>query len=128
MKVLKNVFLVVGLLVVIGAGVMAGIVTGIHLPVLVRVARANNTGQAPLTDPTSWVLIGMAAAVVGGLLVGLGIGLPRRTANAVRHETIEELHRQTTADAAAQAAALHQTAQPDAAPETTDRPRTEPHA
>ena len=110
MKVLKNAFLVIGLLVVIGAGVMAGIVTGIHLPVLVRVARANSLGQAPLTDPTSWVLIGVAAAVVGGLLVGLGIGLPRRTANAVRHETIEDLHRQTTADAAVQAAALHEPA------------------
>jgi hypothetical protein len=116
MKVLKNVFLVVGLLVVIGAGVMAGIVTGIHLPVLVRVARANNMGQAPLTDPTTWVLIGTAAGVVGGLLVGLGIGLPRRTANAVRHDTIEELHRQTTADAAV-AAAEHD--------EPVDEPHTE---
>ena len=34
MKVLKSVFLVIGLLVVIGAAVMAGVVTGIHLPIL----------------------------------------------------------------------------------------------
>src|SRR5665811_1591886 len=87
--------------------------------VLVRVARANNMGQAPLIDPTSWVLIGTAAGVVGGLLVGLGIGMPRRTANAVRHETIEELHRQTTADAAVAAAAVT---------EPADEPRTEPTA
>jgi len=119
MKVLKNAFLVIGLLVVIGAGVMAGVVAGIYLPVLVRVARANAIGQAPLIDPTSWVLIGTAAGVVGGLLVGLGIGMPRRTANAVRHETIEELHRQTTADAAVAAAAVT---------EPAEEPHTEPTA
>jgi hypothetical protein len=119
MKVLKNVFLVIGLLVVIGAAVMAGVVAGIHLPVLVRLAQANNVGQAPLTDPTSWVLIGTAAALVGGLLVGLGIGLPRRTAAGVRHDTIEGLHRQTTADAAV-AAAEHN--------DVVDAPPTEPQA
>jgi len=56
------------------------------------------------------------AAAVGGIVLGLGIGLPRRTPNAVRHETIEELHRQTTADAAVAAAAN----------EPPDEPRTEP--
>ena len=119
MKVLKNAFLVIGLLVVIGAGVMAGVVAGIYMPVLVRVAQANNMGQTPLIDPTSWVLIGTAAGVVGGLLVGLGIGMPRRTANTVRHETIEELHRQTTADAAVAAAAVT---------EPAEEPHTEPTA
>jgi len=104
MKVLKNLFLVLGLLVVIGAAVTAGIVIGIYLPVLVRVARENNSGQVPLTDPTVWVFIATAAGIVGGLLVGLGIGLPRRTANALRNETIEVLHRQATADAAVAAA------------------------
>jgi hypothetical protein len=103
MKVLKNLFLVLGLLVVIGAAVTAGIVMGIYLPVLVRLARESNVGQV-LTDPTMWVLIATAAGIVGGLLVGLGIGLPRRTANALRNETIEVLHRQTTADAAVAAA------------------------
>jgi len=64
-------------------------------------------------------LIGTAAGVVGGLLVGLGIGMPRRTANAARHETIEELHRQTTADAAVAAAAVT---------EPAEEPHTEPTA
>jgi len=49
--------------------------------------------------------------------VGLGIGMPRRTANTVRHETIEELHRQTTADAAVAAAAVT---------EPAEEPHTEP--
>jgi hypothetical protein len=57
--------------------------------------------------------------LLGGVLLGLGIGLPRRTANAVRHETIEELHRQTTADAAVAAAAVT---------EPTEEPHTEPTA
>jgi len=121
MKMLKNVFLIVGLLVVIGAGVMAGVVTVFYLPDLVGVARANNIGQAPLTDPTSWVLIGIAAGVVGGVLVGLGIGLPRHTANALRHETIEELHRQTTADAAIAARAVT-----EPVTEPVDEPRVDP--
>jgi hypothetical protein len=143
MKVLKNVFLVVGLLVVIGAGAMAGVVTLFYLPDLVRVALDNSMGQPPLTDPTGWVLIGIAAGVVGGVLVGLGIGLPSRTANALRHDTIEELHRQTTADAAVAARAGTEpvtepvteprvdpkaVTEPQVDPKAVTEPRTEPTA
>jgi hypothetical protein len=102
MKVLKNVFLVVGLLAV--AGAVAILVKG-DLRILYEV-------------PTNLVLIGAGVGLLGGILLGLGIGLPRRTASAIRHDTIEELHR-ATADAALAAAAVT---------EPVDEPRVEPTA
>lgn len=98
MKVLKNVFLVIGLLVVAGAGALL-VKNAWDLRILYEIAMANKS-QPSVLNPTNLVLIGAGLAVVGGLLVGLGIGMPKRTAGAVRHETIEGLQRQTTADAA----------------------------
>ena len=117
MKVLKNVFLVIGLLGIAGAAVTLGITVLVYLPDITRLAAARNMGDANLVDPTSWVLLSSGLAAVGGVLLGLGIGMPPRTANAVRHDTIEELHRQTTADAAVAAAAVT---------EPADEPHTEP--
>jgi len=105
MKVLKNVFLVVGLLAVAGA-VAILFKNAWDLRIMYEV-------------PTNLVLIGAGVGLLGGILLGLGIGLPRRTASAIRHDTIEELHRQTTADAAVAAAAVTDPA---------DEPHTEPTA
>jgi hypothetical protein len=117
MKVLKSVLVVLGLLAVAGAaGLLVKNVW--DLRILYEVAMANKS-QPSVVNPTNFVLIGAGLAAVGGIVLGLGLGLPRRTPNAVRHETIEGLHRQTTADAAAQAAALH---------DSVDEPRTEPQA
>ena len=105
MKVLKNVFLVVGLLAVAGA---------------VAILAKNAWDLRILYEiPTNLVLIGAGVGLLGGILLGLGIGLPRRTASAIRHDTIEELHRQTTADASVAAAAVT---------EPAEEPRTEPPA
>jgi hypothetical protein len=117
MKVLKNAFLVIGLLAVAGA-VAILVKNAWDLRILYEVAMANKS-QPSVVNPTNLVLIGAGVAVVGGVLLGLGIGMPRRTANAVRHETIEELHRQTTADAAVAAAAVT---------EPADELHTEPKA
>ena len=99
---LKNVFLVLGLLVVAGAGAL--LVKNVwDLRILYEIAMANKS-QPSVVNPTNLVLIGAGLAVIGGLLVGLGIGMPKRTAGSLRHQTIEELQRQTTADAALAAA------------------------
>ena len=91
MKVLKNVLLVIGLLVVAGAGALL-VKNAWDLRILYEIAMANKS-QPSVVNPTNLVLIGAGLAVVGGLLVGLGIGMPKRTAGSVRHETLEELHR-----------------------------------
>ncbi len=138
MKVLKSGLLVVGLLAIAAAGALL-VKNAWDLRILYEVAMANKS-QPSVVNPTNLVLIGAGVGVVGGLLLGLGIGMPRRTANAVRHEIIEELHRQTTADAAVAvvAAAVAEptpVAEPvvtepatAAVPEATEDPRTEPEA
>jgi hypothetical protein len=91
MKVLKNVFLVLGLLVVAGAGALL-VKNAWDLRILYEIAMANKS-QPSIGNPTNLVLIGAGLAVAGGLLVGLGIGMPKRTAGSVRTATLEELHR-----------------------------------
>ncbi|HET7724007.1 MAG TPA: hypothetical protein VFK68_05170 [Propionibacteriaceae bacterium] len=121
MKVLKTVLLVVGLLAVAGAAALL-VKNAWDLRVLYEVAMANKS-QPSVTDPTNLVLIGAGLAAVGGVVLGLGLGLPRRTAGAVRQETLEDLHRKTAADAtAAEVSAA------EAAPrkEHADRVGTEP--
>lgn len=102
MKVLKNVFLVIGLVVVAGAAALL-VKNAWDLRILYEIAMANKS-QPSVGNPTNLVLIGAGLAVVGGLLVGLGIGMPKRTAGSVRHQTLEDLQRQTTTDAAVAAA------------------------
>jgi hypothetical protein len=115
MKVLKGVLVVVGLLAVAGAAAL--LVKNVwDLRILYEVAMANKS-QPSVVNPTNLVLIGAGLAVAGGIVLGLGIGLPRRTAAAVRHDTIEGLHRQTTADAAV-AVAEHN--------DVVEAPHTEP--
>ena len=80
------------------------------LRILYEIAMANKS-QPSVVNPTNLVLIGAGLAVAGGLLVGLGIGMPKRTAGAVRHDTLEELNRSTEAPADA----------PVKAPETRTR-------
>ena len=119
MKVLKNVFLVLGLLVVIGAGALL-VKNAWDLRILYEIAMANKS-QPSVVNPTNLVLIGAGLAVAGGLLVGLGIGMPKRTAGAVRHQALEELHR-TSAPVAEPAP----TSAPVAEPAPTPAPVAEP--
>lgn len=115
MKVLKNVLLVIGLLVVAGAGALL-VKNAWDLRILYEIAMANKS-QPSVANPTNLVLIGAGLAVVGGLLVGLGIGMPRRTAGAVRHETLEELHR-VSAPVAETAPVVESAPAPRETPET----------
>lgn len=126
MKVLKTVLLVVGLLVVAGAAALL-VKNAWDLRVLYEVAMANKS-QPSVANPTNLVLIGAGLAAVGGLVLGLGLGLPRRTAGAVRQETLEDLHRKTAADAtAAEASAAEASAAEATVPaEHPDRSGTEP--
>lgn len=129
MKVLKNLFLVVGLLAVAGA-VAILVKNAWDLRVLYEVAMANKS-QPSVVNPTNLVLIGAAVGLIGGVLLGLGIGMPRRTASAVRHDTIEELHRQTTADAAVAARAgtdpvTEPVTEPRVDPKGVTEPRVDP--
>ncbi|MHB1009281.1 MAG: hypothetical protein ACYC1E_08645 [Propionibacteriaceae bacterium] len=121
MKVLKTVLLVVGLLVVAGAAALL-VKNAWDLRVLYEVAMANKS-QPSVTNPTNLVLIGAGLAAVGGLVLGLGLGLPRRTAGAVRQETLEDLHRKTAADATAAEASAAEATVPA---EHADRAATEP--
>ncbi len=121
MKVLKTVLLVVGLLVVAGAAALL-VKNAWDLRVLYEVAMANKS-QPSVTNPTNLVLIGAGLAAVGGLVLGLGLGLPRRTAGAVRQETLEDLHRKTAADATAAESSGAETTVPA---EHADRSATQP--
>lgn len=96
MKVLKNVLLVVGLIAVIAAGAM--LLNNIwNLKTIFELAYVNKS-QASLTNPIPLVALGAGLALVGGILLGLGIGMPRRTAGSVRKDAIEDLHRKTAAE------------------------------
>lgn len=106
MKVLKNVLLVLGLLVVAGAGALL-IKNAWDLRILYEIAMANKS-QPSVGNPTNLVLIGAGLAAVGGVLLGLGIGMPKRSAGAVRHDAIEELQRQDANQAAAEAQGTEQ--------------------
>lgn len=121
MKVLKSVLLVLGLIVVAGAGGIL-VKNAWDLRILYEVAMANKS-QPSVVNPTNLVLIGAGLAAVGGLLVGLGAGLPRRTSAAVRHETIEQLHRQATADAVAASGAAEPPEPVPAQPVAGETPR-----
>ncbi len=87
MKVLKNILIVVGLLVVAGAGAL--LVKNIwDLRVLYEIAMANKS-QASVVNPTNMVLVGAGLAAIGGLFLGLGIGIPRRTSSRVGEDAVD---------------------------------------
>lgn len=95
MKVLKNVFLVLGLFAVV-AGVVLLFLTYADVNRIYGVAIAN-PGQATYADPFPRVLLTVGVSLLGGLLLGLGIGLPRRTGGSVRAEAIDTYKRTSAA-------------------------------
>ncbi|QGF23394.1 hypothetical protein [Raineyella fluvialis] len=86
MKVLKWLLVLVGVAGLIGAGVDTYLSWYQLQKLLAVVASAPNAAQL---DPTQeWALaIGLAAA--GGLLLGIGLGMPRRSATRIRKQTLE---------------------------------------
>ena len=79
LKIVK--WLLIGLgIVLLVATIVLMIWDVIQINQLVTVANANQSAQAtPNANPRNWVMLCVAAAVVGGFALGFGLGLPRRT-------------------------------------------------
>ncbi|MDN5976961.1 hypothetical protein [Acidipropionibacterium jensenii] len=86
MKTLKLVLIVLGA-VALGVGLYMTISVGMAMDTIMAAARSSS-GGAGLTDPTStiWTVAGVSLAC--GLLIGLGVGLPRQTNSSVRKATL----------------------------------------
>ncbi|MDR2895710.1 MAG: hypothetical protein LBV30_03515 [Propionibacteriaceae bacterium] len=52
----------------------------IQINTLAAVANANKSSSAGfIENPRNWVLLGVAAALIGGVVLGLGLGMPGHT-------------------------------------------------
>lgn len=91
MKVLAWTLAVIGLIVTAGAaGVL--IKNSWDLRILYEIAMANKS-QASVVNPTMMVIIGAAAAFGGGLLLGLGLAMPKKSRGAIRESAVDEYKR-----------------------------------
>ena len=88
MKLLKIVMLLLGMAALVAGGVFLGLNwVDIGRPL----TAANNDKSANLNpDPMPRIYLTTALAAVGGLLLGLGLGLPTRTAGAIRNEALDD--------------------------------------
>lgn len=87
MKALKWVLIVVGA-VCLGFGLFMVIRMSMDLKTVMGAANAGR-GADPFASPmpTVWIVAGISLAA--GALLGLGIGLPRRTSGSVRKDALE---------------------------------------
>lgn len=86
MKFLKGLLAILGLVGLIGGGVYLGW-TAIDVSNLVAVANANKSQGYPSPMNRIYITVGLAA--LGALLLGLGIGMPNRTAGGIRKEALQ---------------------------------------
>jgi len=106
LKFAKKLLVVLGLLVVIGAAVLLlyqYTMSASSLKSIVAAATANNSNQAlrdgyMATIQMLWLTAGIA--VVGGLLLGLGIGIPSATFKQKYEERQAEAARKLAAQSA----------------------------
>lgn len=101
MKVIAWILAVLGLL-----GLVAGIGLGLYnqlVPlqnIYVLASTVNRNGDnVVLTDPRPMVLLQTGLALVGGLLLGLGLGMPKKTRGWIRDDAVNEYKRSLAADA-----------------------------
>lgn len=87
MKVLKGLMLVLGL---IGLGVGGYFLFQAWLEVRNLWAIANSMRSTTSVNPTPTVLIAALVGMAGGLLLGIGIGLPSRTRGAIRRQALQD--------------------------------------
>ncbi|MDR2931195.1 MAG: hypothetical protein LBV06_09875 [Propionibacteriaceae bacterium] len=79
LKFLKGFLLVLGAVLIV-ATIVLMVWDVIQINQVVAVANANKSNAAGFNaNPRNWVLLGAGAALVGGLLLGLGLGMPNRT-------------------------------------------------
>lgn len=88
MKILKLVAVVLGLVGLVIAGIYLG---RIFLD-LQTIMGAANTGRSAnvLASPMPFIGLVAGLASLGGLLLGLGIGLPSRTRGAIRRQALQD--------------------------------------
>ncbi|MFV0453195.1 MAG: hypothetical protein ACK5LS_13320 [Propioniciclava sp.] len=101
MKPLKIILSVIGLVALVAAGfylVFVGVTTG----QLLAAANANKSGNL-LPSPMTNVYITAILAAGGGLLLGLGIGMPARTRGQVRRAALEQAAQKRTDEIGARA-------------------------
>jgi len=97
MKIVKALLAVVGLIGLVAAGMFV-FLNWVDAGRLLAAANSNKSGNLfPDLMPRVYLSAGLAAA--GGLLVGLGIGLPVRTAGQVRRLALEEAVAQKAVEA-----------------------------
>ncbi|MGL4831708.1 MAG: hypothetical protein ACRCWS_03880 [Propionibacteriaceae bacterium] len=90
MKFLKGTFAILGLVGLLGgAGYLLFYIQLNRMNSLVQVANANKSGNL-IANPMPLIWIGAAIVAVAGLLLGLGIAMPKKTASGYRHEALDE--------------------------------------
>lgn len=89
MKILKLLLAVLGVAGVIGAGVYTYL-GWFELQKLVAVAESMRS--APQVNPQQEIMLAIGLALIGGLLLGLGLGIPRRSSGQIRKETLQAVN------------------------------------
>ncbi|MFP5417120.1 MAG: hypothetical protein ACLGHZ_09685 [Actinomycetes bacterium] len=102
MKILKAILAVLGVVGLVAAGIYLGFVW-VDNERLLAAANANKSGNL-FPSPMTNIYLAAALGSAGGLLLGLGIGLPMRTPGSVRRAALDEANRSRTNAIAAKAA------------------------
>lgn len=87
MKILKYLLLILGVVGLVVTGVLVG-KFALDAQLLIGAAQRYDQ-QSKYIDPFQAMLVILAAGAAGAFLVGLGAGLPRRTAGAIRGEALD---------------------------------------
>ena len=90
MKVLKAVLALVGIVGLIGAAVFL-FLNFVDTRSLLAAANANKSGNL-FGDPMPRMFLSVGVGALGVLLLGLGLGLPPRTAAAVERDTLDAVN------------------------------------
>ncbi len=101
-----NIVKIVLLIAAIGALVAGGVyLSFVYLDNarLLAAANANKSGNL-FNDPMNNIFLVSGLALAGGLLLGLGIGLPFQTRGAVRRDALDEVNAQRSSSIARGAA------------------------
>lgn len=81
-KLLKSTFLVIGVILVLGAGAL--LLKNIYdVNIMHETMRTYNN---PKDNPSPLIAVMTGVAAIGGVLLGMGIALPRRTRRSIEAE------------------------------------------